>query len=43
MVISNAIEVILDSKDLGDIDAAASQIKLQGARLPEAALAMTGR
>jgi aryl-alcohol dehydrogenase-like predicted oxidoreductase len=38
-----AIEVILDSKDLGDIDAAASQIKLQGARLPEAALAMTGR
>jgi aryl-alcohol dehydrogenase-like predicted oxidoreductase len=38
-----AIEVKLDAEDLERIDAAASQINLQGARLPDAALKMTGR
>jgi aryl-alcohol dehydrogenase-like predicted oxidoreductase len=38
-----AIEVTLDAKELEEIDAAASQIKLEGARLPDAALKMTGR
>jgi aryl-alcohol dehydrogenase-like predicted oxidoreductase len=38
-----AIVVSLDPKGLEDINAAASQIELQGARLPEAAHAMTGR
>lgn len=37
-----AIVVSLDPKDLEAINTAASQIKLQGARLPEVALAMTG-
>ncbi len=38
-----ASQVVLDSTDLEEINAAASHIKLQGARLPETALAMTGR
>ncbi len=38
-----AIEVDLDAQDLEEIDSAASQIPLQGARLPDAALKMTGR
>jgi aryl-alcohol dehydrogenase-like predicted oxidoreductase len=38
-----AIPVELSSDDLGEIDSAASKIKLQGARLPEGALQMTGR
>ncbi len=38
-----AVAVELTSGDLREIDAAASQIKLQGARLPEASLEMTGR
>jgi aryl-alcohol dehydrogenase-like predicted oxidoreductase len=38
-----AVAVELTSDDLGEIDAAASKIPLQGARLPDSALAMTGR
>jgi aryl-alcohol dehydrogenase-like predicted oxidoreductase len=38
-----AVTVELTSDDLREIDAAASKIPLQGARLPEGALAMTGR
>jgi aryl-alcohol dehydrogenase-like predicted oxidoreductase len=38
-----AVAVELTSGDLREIDAAASEITLQGARLPEAALEMTGR
>jgi hypothetical protein len=38
-----AIAVELTSEDLREIDNAASKITLQGARLPEAALKMTGR
>jgi aryl-alcohol dehydrogenase-like predicted oxidoreductase len=38
-----AVAVELTSEDLAEIEAAASKIKLQGARLPEAALKMTGR
>jgi aryl-alcohol dehydrogenase-like predicted oxidoreductase len=33
----------LIAQDLGEINAAASKIEVQGARLPEGALAMTGR
>jgi aryl-alcohol dehydrogenase-like predicted oxidoreductase len=38
-----AVAVELTSGDIREIDAAASKIPLQGARLPEGALAMTGR
>ena len=38
-----AVAVELTSDDLRGIDTAASKIKLQGARLPEGALRMTGR
>jgi len=38
-----AVAVELTSEDLRQIATAASKIKLQGARLPEGALAMTGR
>ena len=38
-----AAAVELTSDDLRDIDSAASKIKVQGARLPEGALRMTGR
>ena len=38
-----AVAVELTSDDIREIDNAASKIKLQGARLPEAALKMTGR
>ena len=38
-----AVAVELTSDDLREIDSAASKIKLQGARLPEGALQMTGR
>ncbi|HXE94992.1 MAG TPA: aldo/keto reductase [Dongiaceae bacterium] len=38
-----AVAVELTTDDLRDIDAAASKIPLQGARLPESSLAMTGR
>jgi aryl-alcohol dehydrogenase-like predicted oxidoreductase len=38
-----AVAVKLTADDLREIDAAASKIPLQGARLPESALAMTGR
>lgn len=38
-----AVAVELTSADLRGIDSAASKIPLQGARLPECALAMTGR
>jgi aryl-alcohol dehydrogenase-like predicted oxidoreductase len=37
-----AVAIELTPDDLREIDAAASKIKLQGARLPEAALKMTG-
>jgi aryl-alcohol dehydrogenase-like predicted oxidoreductase len=37
-----AVALELTSDDLRDIDSAASKIKLQGARLPEGALRMTG-
>ena len=37
-----AVAVELTAGDLGEIDAAASKITLQGARLPEGALKMTG-
>ena len=33
----------LIAQDLGEINAAASEIEVQGARLPEGSLAMTGR
>jgi len=38
-----AVAVELTSDDLHEIDSAASKIELQGARLPEGALQMTGR
>jgi aryl-alcohol dehydrogenase-like predicted oxidoreductase len=38
-----AVTVELTLADLHEIDSALSNIKLQGARLPEAALKMTGR
>jgi aryl-alcohol dehydrogenase-like predicted oxidoreductase len=38
-----AVAVELTSDDLREIDSAAAKIELQGARLPEAALKMTGR
>jgi aryl-alcohol dehydrogenase-like predicted oxidoreductase len=38
-----AVSVELTSADLRDIDAAAAKIPLQGARLPDNSLAMTGR
>ena len=38
-----AVSVELTSDDLREIDSAASRINLQGARLPEGALQMTGR
>jgi aryl-alcohol dehydrogenase-like predicted oxidoreductase len=38
-----AVEISLSEGDLHEIDAGSSQVKLEGARLPEAALAMTGR
>jgi aryl-alcohol dehydrogenase-like predicted oxidoreductase len=38
-----AVDVKLTPDDLHEIDTAASNITLQGARLPEAALKMTGR
>jgi aryl-alcohol dehydrogenase-like predicted oxidoreductase len=38
-----AAQVVLSEDDLKSIDAAASKIPLEGARLPEAALKMTGR
>jgi len=38
-----AVAVDLSSDDLREIDKSASKIKLQGARLPERALKMTGR
>ena len=38
-----AVNVELTENDLKQIDEAASRLKLEGARLPEAALKMTGR
>ena len=38
-----AVNVELTSEDLKQIDEAASSVKLEGARLPEAMLKMTGR
>jgi len=38
-----AVKVELTENDLKQIDEAASKLKLEGARLPEAALKMTGR
>lgn len=38
-----AVNVVLTSDDLREIDSAASKITVQGARLPEAVLRMTGR
>lgn len=38
-----AVAIELTSADLQEIDAAAAKIPLQGARLPDSALAMTGR
>jgi aryl-alcohol dehydrogenase-like predicted oxidoreductase len=38
-----ALSVELTGNDLREIDEAASKLKLEGARLPEAALKMTGR
>jgi len=38
-----AASVELTAQDLREISAAASKIELQGARLPDGALAMTGR
>ncbi len=38
-----SVDVELSAGDLRDIDAAVAKIHLQGARLPEGALAMTGR
>ncbi len=37
------VNVVLTSDDLREIDSAASKITVQGARLPEAVLRMTGR
>jgi hypothetical protein len=39
----DAVNVELTGNDLKQIDEAASRLKLDGARLPEAALKMTGR
>jgi aryl-alcohol dehydrogenase-like predicted oxidoreductase len=38
-----AVNVVLTPGDLGEIEAAAAKIQIQGARLPEAVLKMTGR
>jgi len=38
-----AVEIELNSDDLKEVDTAASKIKLEGARLPEGLLEMTGR
>ena len=38
-----AVKVALTPKDLREIDTAAAKIQIQGARLPEAVLKMTGR
>ncbi len=38
-----AVHVVLTPDDLGEINAAAAKIQIQGARLPEAVLKMTGR
>jgi diketogulonate reductase-like aldo/keto reductase len=38
-----AVDLELTVSDLSEINAAASKIKVQGERLPEAALKMTGR
>jgi aryl-alcohol dehydrogenase-like predicted oxidoreductase len=38
-----ATDIELSADELRDIDVAASKIKLEGARLPESVLAMTGR
>jgi aryl-alcohol dehydrogenase-like predicted oxidoreductase len=38
-----SVAVVLSTEDLREIDSAATKIKLEGARLPEAALKMTGR
>ena len=38
-----AVNVALTENDLKQIDEASSRLKLEGARLPEAALNMTGR
>ena len=38
-----ALSVAFTSKDLREIDEAASKIEVQGARLPPAVLAMSGR
>jgi len=40
---NGALAVALSAAELADINAAAAKIPLQGARLPEGALAMTGR
>jgi hypothetical protein len=40
---TNCSQVELTENDLKRIDEAASRLKLEGARLPEAALKMTGR
>jgi aryl-alcohol dehydrogenase-like predicted oxidoreductase len=37
-----AVNVDLNAQDLKDIDEAASRLRLEGARLPEAVLKMTG-
>jgi len=38
-----AVNVVLTPEDLGEIEAAAAKVQIQGARLPEAVLKMTGR
>jgi len=38
-----AVNVVMTEADLKQIDEAAASLKLEGARLPEAALKMTGR
>ena len=38
-----SVDVALAAEELREIDQAASKIELQGARLPQAALDMTGR
>ena len=43
VVIATRFAVALTSEDLREIDEAASKIKVQGARLPPAVLAMSGR
>jgi diketogulonate reductase-like aldo/keto reductase len=40
---NGAVAVELTSDDLCEIDSAASKLNLQGARLPESMLQMTGR